>query len=526
MPDAASRIKRAITHTSPKHRFAPNAPVDVAPPMPVGILRLQRLVGNQVSRGVLERTVPTIQRDLKIDSYAWSYTGIPIFELGFLWAKGAEDLHKKLKQAFEVDLPAAIKALESTGEEDLEKLAETLRSLQKKYDNQPLAYKKTSGKLSGEELDHELGPLLNDANTMPTLRKQKLVDDIRSSLGNVGSYMGSQLQAHRTEYDRIGTLVPKNSTGSIALPIPTLRQLATEASAFDSKMQIEIEKLQTAKLTQMTTPSPSAKTKVTARNENDDLKVYLKQQKGWTELESSTILTDPSDVKLKKEVCERVIGSQVGALNQVLRSHQLTLESVHHFLFDHNIRSIGDLNVYLGTLGDESVLLTTLQSMGLEGLTTLLKRGVPGALIAQHAGKDMVGVYTEYKASIVTAPQAARPYDPFEGVNPNTDPLDYTTLEAFLQFHTLQMQPKGVGFTLSRTYNSTYDGERGIGGEYLPNNTAGRWVVHVHRGPNGGLKVGSIKTWADRFLLGHSQKLTADKLTAAGIPAVDATRST
>jgi hypothetical protein len=81
-------------------------------------------------------------------------------------------------------------------------------------------------------------------------------------------------------------------------------------------------------------------------------------------------------------------------------------------------------------------------------------------------------------------------------------------------------------FSLNRTYNSTYDGEHGIGGEYLPNNTTDHWVVHVHRGPNGGLKVGSIKTWADRFLLGHSQKLTVDKLTAAGIPAVDATRHT
>jgi hypothetical protein len=238
-------------------------------------------------------------------------------------------------------------------------------------------------------------------------------------------------------------LVPKNSTDSIDLAIPRLRQLATEAVAFESKMQIEIENIQTAKLVQMATPGPSAKTKVTARNENAELKLYLKQ-KGWNEIESSTILTDPSDVKLKQEVCGKVIGSQIGALNQVLRSHRLTLESVHHFLFDHHIRSIVDLNVYLETLGGETALLTTLRAMGLDGLTTLLKRGVPGAFIADQAGKDMFTVVNEYKASIVTAPQAAKPYDPFDGVNPNTNPLQYTTLEAFLQFHTLQMQTKGV----------------------------------------------------------------------------------
>jgi hypothetical protein len=136
----------------------------------------------------------------------------------------------------------------------------------------------------------------------------------------------------------------------------------------------------------------------------------------------------------------------------------------------------------------------------------------------------MLAINTEYRATITTAPQAVKAYDPFDGVDPNKHPLQYSTLEAFLQFHTLQIQSKGVVFSLHRTYNSNYDGEHGIGGEYLPNGTTGHWVVHVHRGPNGGLKVGSIKTWEDRYAVGHSQKLTVEKLTAAGIPEVDTTR--
>jgi hypothetical protein len=523
MPHAARRHERAPTRRAPRNAPAPSAAVDVAPQLSFDVLSLQRLVGNQVTRGVVQGTLPAIQRELKIDSYAWSYTGIPVVQWGIMWAAGAEDLHKKLKTAFEVDLPAAVTALDLTGEEDLKKLAESLRTVHKKYDNQLLVYKKTSGKLSGEELDTELTPLLKDAKTQIPLKKQTLVTQIRNALGSVGSYMSGPLQGFRAEYDRIGTLVPKGSSGSINLPIPRLRQLATEATAYESKMQVEIEKYQTAKLTQMTTPSPSAKSKAVVKDPNAELKLYLKQQ-GWKELDASPILIDLSDPQLKMEVCERVFSNQVGALNQVLRKHGLTAASIHYFLFDQTIRSIIDLNAYLENLGGEVVLRKVLTSMGLDGLSTLLKRGVPPEFIAQHADQDMVTVNQQYKASIVTAPQAAKPYDPFEGVNPNTPPLQYTTLEAFLQFHTLQMQAKGVAFNLKRTYNSSYDGEHGIGGEYVPNNTDGYWVVHVHRGPNGGLKVGSIKAWNDRFILGHSQKLTVDKLTAAGIPQVDATR--
>ena len=521
MVDAARHVERGTDRGLRKRPPPSSAAVDVAPRGTLGVRALQRLVGNQVTGSVLQRTRAPIQRELKIDSYAWSWVGL--LGMGFKWASGAEELHTRLKKAFEVDLPAAITRLDATGEEDLKQLAESLRGVQKKYDDQPLAYKKASGKLSGEELDTELTPLLSQVDSKITAKKLTLVGQIRDKLGAVGGYIGGQLQGHRGEYDRINALVPKGSTGSIALDIPKLRQLAGDAVVYESKMQIELENSRKAKLAQQTTPSPNAVPTSTAKSEIDQLKSYLKEQKGWRETETSTIMTDPSDVKIKMDVCKEVIGSQIGSLNSALRGYGLTLESVHHFIFDHGIRTIVDLNKHLAALGGEKALTRTLQAMGLEGLTTLVKRGVPTDFIAQHVGEDMITVDKAYKASMVVAPKA-KVYDPFEGVDPTKDPLDYTTLEAFLQFHTLQIHAKGVVFTLYRTYNSSYDGENGIGGEYLPNNTTDHWVVHVHRGPNGGLKVGSIKTWDDRFILGHSQKLAVDKLTAAGIPQVDATR--
>ena len=111
------------------------------------------------------------------------------------------------------------------------------------------------------------------------------------------------------------------------------------------------------------------------------------------------------------------------------------------------------------------------------------------------------------------------------GVDQTKPPLTYTKLEAYLTFLTRQMSTKGVTMRFSHTYHSRYDGENGIGAEYWPNGTANTWVVHVHRGPNGGLKVGSVKEWTERMTVGHSQKLTVDQLTDAGVPQVDTTRT-
>jgi hypothetical protein len=510
MAHAPSHVERAAARTPRKHSPPRSAPVDAGPLTSASLEALQRVVGNQV-------TVKVVQRELKIDSYAWSYM------MGVGWGTGAEALHKKLKKAFETDLPDAVKLLDATGEADLKQLADKLRAVKTKYDDQPLVYKKTSGKLSGEELDSELSPLLAQVDKQVTAKKGTLVNQIRDTLGIVGPYIGGQLKPHEGEYRRIGGLVPKGSDGSIQLDVPTLRKLAGEATVYESKMQVELQRLQAAKQTQSALTTPSAKSTATSTSEIDELKNYLKKEKGWSESQTSAIFVDMSDIKLKKEVCQRVVGGQIGALNQVLKMHGLTLEAVHNYMVNLRITSIEDLNVYLTNLGGAKPLAVTLQTMGLDGLTNLLKRKVPGDFIGQHAGEDMLTIYNQYKASIVTTP-TAKVYDPFEGVDANKDPLDYSTLEAFLQFHTGQIQSKVAGFTLRDTYNSSYDGEHGIGGEYWPNNTSGHWVVHVHRGPMGGLKVGSIKTWADRGVRGHSQKLTVDKLTAAGILMVDPTR--
>jgi len=485
------------------------------------VRRLERTVGNHVTTALVHRAAPPIQRALKIDDYEWSWKGIPVARIGFRWATGALELFNKLKQSFETDLPAAIKALDNSGEKDLQKLATPLRTLQAKYDDKPLVYKKATGKLSGEDLDSELSTLLTQADKAIKARKLNLAVEIRTSLGKVGGYLG-QLTSFRPEFERISTAVPKGSDGA-TLDFATLRSLATSAATVATQMQTEITRLQSAKLTQNAAPAPTSKSK-TAVVEN--LVKQKCKERNWKEAESSAVLTDPSEDAIKLEVLEHIIGTQINTLNLVMGRDKLTLAKVREFLLDHGIRTIGELNKQLVAFQDAAALETTLIAIGIDGLEELLKRKVPGAFIAQHAGESLVDTLQAYTQSIATTAAAARPYDPImDGVDPTKDPLQYSKLEAYLTFHMRQMHTKGVTLDFDHTYHSRYDGENGIGAEYWPNGTSGTWVVHVHRGPQGGLKVGSVKAWDERRTVGHSQKLTVDQLTEAGVPQVDATRT-
>jgi hypothetical protein len=400
-------------------------------------------------------------------------------------------------------------------------MAESLRAIHTKYDNQPLVYKKASGKLSGEDLDGELGPLLKKAEDALKAAKLAVVSDGRTALGNVGGFLGGTLEKFRKDFDRIRNVVPKTSDGT-SLDFVTLRNFARDATTLESTMQLEIASQQAAKLTQNATPATPAKS-VSTRP--DPLKELCKR-KNWAEKDCSAIMTDASDEAIKLEVAERIVGADIHKLNRVLQFHKLTLAEVRVFLLDHGVRTITDLNKYLEDFGAAAALDTTLRKIGNDGLAELHKRGVPNAFIAQHAGEPLPTILREYRKTIVAAPQAVRPYDPItDGVNPNKDPLTYSKLEAYLQFLTGDMATKGVNMDFHHTYSSRYEGENGIGAEYWPNGRSNTWVVHVQRGPNGGLKVGSVKEWSERGLLGHSQKLTVDQLTNAGVAAVDNRRT-
>lgn len=106
------------------------------------------------------------------------------------------------------------------------------------------------------------------------------------------------------------------------------------------------------------------------------------------------------------------------------------------------------------------------------------------------------------------------------------NPLVWNASQAYEAIHTGQLNNANapVSLDLNRTYQSNYEGENGIGGEYVPNATINAWVVHVHRGPNGGLKAASTKTWLNRFAGMSSHKLTKEKAISAGIPDTDTTQ--
>jgi hypothetical protein len=68
------------------------------------------------------------------------------------------------------------------------------------------------------------------------------------------------------------------------------------------------------------------------------------------------------------------------------------------------------------------------------------------------------------------------------------------------------------------------------GAEYEPSdaeNNSAKWVIHVHRGPNGGLKWARVKPWEKRklrgFESGGATVMKLSNLEALGIKMVDTT---
>lgn len=79
---------------------------------------------------------------------------------------------------------------------------------------------------------------------------------------------------------------------------------------------------------------------------------------------------------------------------------------------------------------------------------------------------------------------------------------------------------------LIRTYQSNWDKNGGFGGEYRTvNERAENWVIHVHRGKNGGLKSAKVKSWATRGV-GHngSTLFKFENLAKIGVPTIDNTQ--
>jgi hypothetical protein len=95
-------------------------------------------------------------------------------------------------------------------------------------------------------------------------------------------------------------------------------------------------------------------------------------------------------------------------------------------------------------------------------------------------------------------------------------------IEIDYHFAGLKPQPK---MTLVRTYPTSWDTTGGWGAEYAPpspENNPHKWVIHVHRGPNGGLKSAKVKLWEDRELPQKGMGLSKlDQLPTLGIPTVD-----
>jgi hypothetical protein len=79
---------------------------------------------------------------------------------------------------------------------------------------------------------------------------------------------------------------------------------------------------------------------------------------------------------------------------------------------------------------------------------------------------------------------------------------------------------------LSQTYQTSWDLTGGWGAEYVvvDEEKNDYWVIHVHRGPNGGLKSGGVKTWAERGEKEATRKLKAETITKLGILQTDPTK--
>jgi len=67
-------------------------------------------------------------------------------------------------------------------------------------------------------------------------------------------------------------------------------------------------------------------------------------------------------------------------------------------------------------------------------------------------------------------------------------------IEIDYYFENLRKSAQVPKMTLAKTYESNWDKKGGFGAEYHPPSD-NKWVIHVHRGPHGGLKSARVKRW-------------------------------
>jgi hypothetical protein len=92
-----------------------------------------------------------------------------------------------------------------------------------------------------------------------------------------------------------------------------------------------------------------------------------------------------------------------------------------------------------------------------------------------------------------------------------------------LDYHFSDIDPKPA-LTFVETYPTSWDTTGGWGAEYHPpkEGVTPIWVVHVHRGPNGGLKAARVKLWEERKLEQKGMGVSKfDNLAALGVAQVD-----
>ena len=102
-----------------------------------------------------------------------------------------------------------------------------------------------------------------------------------------------------------------------------------------------------------------------------------------------------------------------------------------------------------------------------------------------------------------------------------------TRVAIALDYHFGALEQKPA-LTFAETYETSWDTTGGWGGEYWPPLEGGTplWVVHVHRGPNGGLKAARVKTYEERKLKEKGMSvLKFEHLNALGVKTVDTTRT-
>jgi hypothetical protein len=102
------------------------------------------------------------------------------------------------------------------------------------------------------------------------------------------------------------------------------------------------------------------------------------------------------------------------------------------------------------------------------------------------------------------------------------EPLS-TRVAIELDYYFDKVDPKPK-MTFVETYETKWDKTGGWGAEYEPNTEEHHphWVIHVHRGPNGGLKAARVKPYDERKLPEKGFPLSKfDNLVALGIGQID-----